>query len=130
MFDRTLSVLVGAATNHWISMADSAVPILSIDISQTEFMQTVAFVHAQQVRCAALMRETSHLEIVYEDDLRQSESWQPLLDRICAFLEIPPSLAVSPVHQTWRRPYREFVSNYAELVEAFQQSHFVDTSER
>jgi hypothetical protein len=127
VFDRTLSALVGAATDHWISTVESPSPGLSITISQAEFMQTAAFVHTQQVRCAAIMREIPHLEIVYEDDLRQAENWQPLLDRIYAFLEIPSSPAVSPVRQTWRRPYHEFVSNYAELVDAFQQSSLADT---
>lgn len=129
VFDRTLSIRVGAATKHWISIDDSPILGFSVTISQTEFMQTAAFVHAQQARCAALMRDMFHLEIIYEDDLRQTENWQPLLDRICPFLEIPPIPAVSSVRQTWRQPYREFVSNYAELVEAFARSPFAATLE-
>lgn len=126
VFDRALSVLVGKATSHWISIDRSPTNDKAVTIDPVEFMQMTAFIHDQQARCAAVIRAIPHLEIVYEDDLRQEERWQVSLDRISDFLELPRTVAASPVRQTWGQPYRDFVANYADLVQTFQRNSFTD----
>ncbi len=126
VFARSLSAMVGKTTAHWISIGQSRGETLSVTIDPDEFMQIASFVYDQEIRCEAIMQAIPHLGIIYENHLQENLVWQSTLDQICDFLEIGRICADSPVHRTWRQPYREFVSNYAELVDVFHRSPLAD----
>ena len=73
---------------------------------------------------AAMMAQRQHLALVYEDDLQHSEQWPATGARVCAFLGVAPAPLTSRVVKTWDRPYREVVTNYAEIMAAVAASPF------
>lgn len=118
-FDRTLSVVVGKATSHWISRGESPECPGRIFIDPAEFLLKARFIHDQQIRIAAIARSLPHLGIVYEDDLRHEKCWQPVMNRISDYLDLPRCVAAAETRPTWREAYKDIVVNYDELTESF-----------
>lgn len=122
-FERALSYCVAQKEMHWISFENRTNPLSSnLLIEPNAFLGILR----QQILLAELIQASlagiPHLPLVYETDLANSGCWQPTIERVCSYLDLPLISAQAAVRKTWDRSYQDIVTNYADLVEAVRGS--------
>ena len=121
IFDQTLSYAVADRTGIYGRKPGTLPPSVKITIDKGLFQSMLSRLYQESKLMDELLDAIPHLDIVYEDDLRDSSCWCNTGARIAVFLSLPPAPVTSPVVRQWPWSYEKIISNHAELVEAYQE---------
>jgi LPS sulfotransferase NodH len=121
-FDAVISALVARQTQRWHTRTGSQEPdIEPIVIAPERFLERCVAWQKHTEQCDAIVNNLPHLLLIYEDDLRSSQQWHSTVARVCEYVGAAlPTAVTSTLVKTWGRPYHDLISNYDELLEAFQ----------
>ena len=95
---------------------------LTVDVS--ELLACLKYLDHQRVEVSAILHDVPHLELTYEDDLMDPNSYTFTADRLGRYLEIenlsPVGAGIKLVHQQ----LQDIVENYDEVYEKLSQSEY------
>ena len=93
-----------------------------IDVS--ELIDCLKYLDNQRLEANAILHAVPHLDLVYEDDLMDPNSYQATAEKLSAFLDVasiePVGNSLKLVHQQ----LEDIVSNYDELREGLEASDY------
>lgn len=95
---------------------------LTVDVS--ELIACLKYLDNQRVEAKAILHEIPYLDLVYEDDLMDPNTYTATAQRLSTYLEIsnirPAGTAMKLVHQQ----IADIVTNYDEVIEGLEASEY------
>jgi len=121
LFDAAISRSVAFVTHHFGEYAPSThMDGLCIEIPPSKLIRQVQ--HCIKIRRGELLALTGipHISVTYEVDLCSEIDRNRICSVIFNALHVEPYQVSTARERSWNRPYRELVTNYAELHELMQ----------
>ena len=111
---------------HYQSKADfDSTQLRSIYISPAEMFEFLEERAARYLKQNEMMAQFPHLDIIFEDDLSQSEQHQQTIDKICNYLDISPAPVATKLIKT-PREIKDLLQNYEEITAFLKNTKYAD----
>ncbi len=125
LLDQVISSLVAGQTKRYFGHNGGPEPSMQVTIPEDRLRAALERAAQISQNNRRMLADIPHLVMTYEEDLARNSSWQATVTRVCSFLDLPSTTHVhSRVSKPWSRPYSEFVTNYAELIEMARQNGY------
>ncbi len=119
-FSQSLSHLVAKQTSVWHRYSDDDEKPAKVTIDPKEFKQWISALKKNKAIISALFKNLDHIEVVYENDLKQKSLWPESINRVFDYLGTYNTPFKANLKKTYSRPYSEIVENYDSLKEIFE----------
>lgn len=117
LFDVAMSRTVATMTGHWAGFQNDGQPAFtSLAVAPERLLQQAQQCITLRQKELVALRTIPHLLVMYEDDLLDDQNRNRICSLIFAALQIEQRPVFTARQRSWDRPYRELVTNYAELA--------------
>lgn len=119
-----ISIEVAYTTHRWHRQKGQEYTSTAVVIPPEALLSRLRIKLAERARIDQVLANISHLDIIYEDDLADSDCWNATSARLLNYLGLPVKTLKCNLVKTWTQPYAKLIANYAELIEAVRQSDY------
>jgi LPS sulfotransferase NodH len=131
LFNQIISGFLANQTGRYFGGQQPPEAPVQLTFPVTDFVKRVEQSDAIRRQQQTLLATIPHLSLIYEQDLADQANWVQTVARICDYLAIPATSAVtSTVQKPWQRAHAELIVNYAELERVYQQYERLPTQEQ
>lgn len=122
VFSQAISNQVAVATHHWHRNPRQAEPSMpkSLHIEPERLLTTIANILQNHQKDREILSSLPHLDLIYEDHLKDETRRQGMTPALLRFLEQPAATLSVRLLPSYGKPYRELIENYPELEQAAQ----------
>ena len=122
LFDQIISGFLANQTGRYFGDQQRQEAPVQLTFPVTDFVKRIEQGNAIRRQQQTLLATIPHLPVIYEQALADQTNWVKTVARICDYLAIPATSAVtSYVQKPWQYTYAELIVNYAELQSVYQQ---------
>jgi LPS sulfotransferase NodH len=118
VFQQVISGFVARETGIWLKTARVKQPDIKFALNPQEVITAIADKLEIRDYEARLMEKVDHVRVVYEEDLLDSDRWQPAMERVFDYLGTNYVPVQSITERISARPYSTLIENYDELLQA------------
>ncbi|RLD52828.1 MAG: hypothetical protein DRJ05_17080, partial [Bacteroidetes bacterium] len=124
IFAQTLSTLIAKKTGKYIRKHQDVVDNIVLRIEPQNVAEDIS------LRLRAIKYELevliglNYFDVVYENDLADSNSWNESMEGVFKYLGVPPIEVSATTLKTDNRTNEERISNYSEILEYLSNSKF------
>ncbi len=124
VFAQTLSGIIAVKTGKYHRYSQDKVDNKTIYIDPQMVLKKLNY-RIETTKCEIeLLNGLDYLDVVYENDLADSNSWNESMEGVFKYLGVPPIKVSATTLKTDNRTNEERISNYSEILEYLSNSKF------